>query len=52
MTLHADEEMEADGLSIIDIEQVIFTGQIIERQHDRLTAESKYRIRGNTIEGI
>ena len=36
MTLHADEEMEADNLSILDIEQAIFTGQILERQRDRL----------------
>jgi hypothetical protein len=50
MTLHADEEMEADNLSILDIEQAIFTGQILERQRDRLTAESKYRIRGYNID--
>jgi hypothetical protein len=31
MTLHADEEMEADDLSILDIERAISTGQILER---------------------
>jgi hypothetical protein len=51
MTLHAEEEMSEDGLTIYDIEQGILTGEILERQRDRVTAESKYRIRGTTIEG-
>jgi uncharacterized DUF497 family protein len=48
MTVHADEEMDDDGLSILDIEQVILTGQIIERQRDRKTGEWKYVINGQT----
>jgi len=32
MTLHAEEEMEDDNLSIFDIESVVLTGKIIERQ--------------------
>ena len=32
MTLHAEEEMEADGLSAFDIERCILTGRIVERQ--------------------
>jgi hypothetical protein len=28
----------------------ILTGKILERQRDQLTAESKYRINGKTIE--
>jgi len=32
------------------VEQAIFTGQILERQRDRLTAESKYRIKGKGID--
>ena len=51
MTLHAEEEMSDDNLSIYDIEQGIFRGEILERQKDRVTAESKYRIRGLTIDG-
>lgn len=51
MTIHAEEEMSDDGLTIYDIEQGIFTGEILERQKDRLTGESKYRIRGTTVEG-
>jgi uncharacterized DUF497 family protein len=51
MTLHAEEEMEDDGLSILDIEQSIFTGEILECQKDRNTGESKYRIKGSTLDG-
>ncbi len=46
MTIHAEEEMSDDNLSIYDIEQAILTGEILERQKDRTTAESKYRIKG------
>lgn len=52
MTIHAEEEMEDDNLSIIDLEYIILQGKILERQKDRLTAESKYRIRGVTKDGI
>jgi hypothetical protein len=51
MTLHAEEEMNDDGLTIYDIERGILTGEILERQKDRVTAERKYRIRGETIDG-
>ncbi|MFM6037731.1 MAG: DUF4258 domain-containing protein [Sphaerospermopsis kisseleviana] len=52
MTLHAEEEMNDDNLTIYDIEQSILNGEIIERQNDRITAESKYRIRGVTTDGV
>jgi uncharacterized DUF497 family protein len=48
VTIHADEEMDNDGLTIFDVEQVILTGQIVERQHDRQTQEWKYLIKGQT----
>jgi len=51
MTIHAEEEMSDDDLSINDIEQAILTGEILERQKDRVTAENKYRVRGLTLEG-
>ncbi|MCB7130015.1 MAG: DUF4258 domain-containing protein [Candidatus Brocadiales bacterium] len=51
MTLHAEEEMDDDGLSIFDIEQGILTGKIIERQKDRVTEEWTYLIEGQTIAG-
>jgi Domain of unknown function (DUF4258) len=50
MTLHAEEEMNDDNLTIYDVEQGILTGEILERQKDRVTAESKYRIRGTTVD--
>ena len=50
MTLHAEEEMEADGLNVFDIERSILTGQIVERQKDRVTGEWKYVIHGETTE--
>lgn len=48
MTLHADEEMDDDGLSIDDIERIILTGEIIERQKDYVTGEWKYLVKGQT----
>lgn len=49
MTLHAEEEMDEDGLTIYDVERIILTGEIIERQKDKETAEWKYVIRGRTL---
>ncbi len=51
MTTHADEEADEDGLSVLDIESVILTGAIVERQRDRETHEWKYVLRGHTLEG-
>ena len=51
MTLHAEEEMDDDELSIFDIERCILTGDIIERQKDRDTEEWKYVIEGQSIAG-
>ena len=51
MTLHAEEEMDDDNLSIFDVEQGILTGSIIEKQKDRVTAEWKYLIEGETVAG-
>lgn len=46
MTLHADDEMDADGLTVYDVESAILTGHIGERQRDRASAEWKYVVRG------
>lgn len=51
MTYHARKEMNDDGLTVYDVESGILTGDIIERQRDRVTAEWKYRIRGETLTG-
>lgn len=52
MTIHADEEMDDDELSIFDVEQIILTGEIIERQRDVDTGEWKYLVRGQTVEEL
>lgn len=49
MTLHAEEEMSDDDLSIFDLERCILTGEIIERQKDRETSEWKYLVEGESI---
>lgn len=49
MTLHAEEEMDADELSIFDVESGILTGRIRERQKDQHTAEWKYVVEGDTL---
>lgn len=49
MTLHAEEEMTDDMLSIFDVERIILTGKIIEWQKDHVTEEWKYIIEGETI---
>ena len=51
MTLHAEEEMTDDNLSIFDVERSVLTGKIIERQKDHVTAEWKYLVEGETIAG-
>ena len=51
MTVHAEEEMAGDNLSIFDVEHVILTGEITERQKDRDTGEWKYLVEGETIAG-
>ncbi len=51
MTLHAEEEMADDNLTVFDVDRVILTGEIIERQKDRVTAEWKYLVEGETIGG-
>ena len=52
MTYHARKEMNEDGFTIYDVERGILTGEILERQRDRLTGEAKYRMRGESIAGI
>lgn len=51
MTLHAEEEMEDDDLTILGVEQAVLSGTIVERQRDRRTAEYKYLIHGDAMDG-
>lgn len=50
MTLHAEEEMEEDGLSILDVENALLTGSIVRRQTDRRSKERKYVVRGRSVD--
>lgn len=49
MTIHAEEEMNDDKLSIFDLERCILTGEVVERQKDKETGEWKYLIEGQTV---
>jgi len=49
VTLHADEEMDDDELTIFDVESAILAGAIRERQRDRKTKESKYLVRAKRL---
>jgi hypothetical protein len=51
VSLHAAEELDDDDLTILDLETILLTGQITERQRDRKTREVKLVVRGHTIEG-
>jgi hypothetical protein len=52
MTIHADEEIDDDDLTIFDVENVVLTGEIFERQKDRLTNELKHLVRGKKVDGL
>lgn len=51
MKLHAEEEMDEEGLTIFDVESVILTGEIVEQERDRKSRKRKYLVRGQTVEG-
>ena len=50
MPVHAADELDDDEISIFDVENIILTGQVIERQRDAQTRERKYVIRGKTLD--
>lgn len=51
VSTHAAEELEDDNLSILDLESIVLTGQITERQRDAQTRESKLVVSGVTLDG-
>ena len=51
VTVHAEEEMDEDGISVSDLESAVVTGEILERQRDRVTREWKYVVKGTGLEG-
>jgi hypothetical protein len=48
---HAADELDDDGLTIDDLEAIILSGDIVERQRDRANGEAKFVIRGSTLAG-
>jgi hypothetical protein len=52
VSIHAAEGLDDDNLTILDLENIILTGQIIQRQRDRQTREVKCVIRGFTLDGL
>lgn len=48
---HAASELDDDEISIFDAEQIILTGEIVQRQRDPQTRERKYVVRGATVAG-
>jgi len=44
VSIHAAEELEDDNLTILDLETVLLTGQIIKRQRGRRTREAKIHV--------
>ena len=51
MTIHAEEEMDEDGLTIFDVESIVLSGSIAERQKDTSTGEWKHLIKDETLSG-
>lgn len=51
VSLHAAEELDDDNLTILDLESIILTGEIVARQRDGQTREIKFLIRGFTLAG-
>ena len=49
VTLHAEEEMADEGLTVLDLERIVLTGRIVKRQKDSQTGEWKYIVKGRTF---
>jgi hypothetical protein len=51
VSAHARKEMLDDDLSTDDVEMAVWTAIVLERQRDQVTAEWKYRLRGEATDG-
>ena len=51
VTTHAADELEDDNLTILDLENNILTGKVVERQRDAKSREIKYVVDGIAIDG-
>ncbi len=49
VTAHAEEEMNDDDLTILDVEHTILSGKILEHQRDAETGGWKYVVGGPTL---
>ena len=49
LTIHALEELEYDGLTGQDLEQILLSGRIVERQRDAKTGHRKYLVLGRCL---
>ena len=48
---HVANELDDYEISIFDVENIILTGEIAQRQRDPQTRERKYVVRGKTLAG-
>jgi hypothetical protein len=51
VTLHAEEEMDDDGFTMLDVEHALLLGTLEDRQRDPMTSEWKYRLTGPALDG-
>jgi len=51
VSTHAADELEDDNLNILDFENIILTGEIVERQRDAKTREVKCVVAGIALDG-
>jgi hypothetical protein len=51
VSLHAADELADDELTIFDLETIVLSGTIVERQRDGNTREIKYVVRGTILSG-
>jgi len=49
---HAVEELDDDNLTILDLENILLTSEIVEHKRDRKTHEPKFVVRGATVGGL
>jgi len=50
VSVHAAEEIDDDNITILDLENIILTRKIIERQRDPRTREVKCVVHGITLD--
>ncbi len=51
VSVHAADELDDDNLTVFDLESILLTGRIVERQTDRDTRELKCVVSGRTLAG-